>query len=140
MTGEKREDLGALFSRITRRLVTAERPILEGLGLTMWQYIALSRLARRPAATQLELAEAIGYDKTRLIALLDELERQGLITRTPDLADRRARVVELTDKGHQRRLAATAEIRAMEATVLNDFTAAEQRTLVRVLERLAQPD
>jgi hypothetical protein len=41
-------------------------------------------LARQPAGTQLALAEAIRYDKTRLIGLLDELERDGLITRKPD--------------------------------------------------------
>jgi hypothetical protein len=40
----------------------------------MWGYIALSRLARGPAETQLALATAIGHDKTRLIGVLGGLE------------------------------------------------------------------
>src|SRR4051812_50149882 len=83
------QDLAALTARTTRRLIAAERPILKAHGLSMWGYIALSHLAHEPAGTQLALAEAMRYDKTRLIGLLDELEREGLVTREPDPADRR---------------------------------------------------
>ena len=66
-----REDLGALFTRVSRRLIEAERPLLAARGLTMWGYVALSRLARGPAPRQFALAHAMGYDKTRLIKILD---------------------------------------------------------------------
>ena len=79
----EREDLGALFARITARLIDAERPLLSARGLSMWQYIVLSELSRRPAKTQLSLAEAIGYDKTRLIALLDDLEHRDCSCASP---------------------------------------------------------
>jgi len=133
----EREDLGALFARITRRLIAAERPLLKAHGLSMWGYIVLSRLSRRPAATQLALAQAIGYDKTRLIALLDELERDGLIAREPDPADRRAHTVRLTPAGEARHASAQADIRTMEAELLGHLSAAEQRSLLAVLPRLA---
>jgi DNA-binding MarR family transcriptional regulator len=133
----EREDLGALFARITRRLVEAERPLLASHGLAMWDYIVLSRLAQRPSATQLALAQAIGYDKTRLIALLDELERNGLITRTPDPADRRARNVQLTPTGEARHAAARADIRTMEIELLHDLTESQQLALRTTLARLA---
>ena len=103
---DDREDLGALFTRVSRRLIEAERPLLAARGLTMWGYVALNRLARGPAPRQLALAEAMGYDKTRLIALLDALEADGLITRAPDPEDRRARIVRLTPAGRQRHAAA----------------------------------
>src|SRR3954454_1726669 len=132
-----REDLGALFTRVSRRLIAAERPLLAAHGLTMWGYIALSRLVSGPAPTQLALAAAMGYDKTRLIALLDELERDGLITRDPDPADRRARVVHLTAAGRERHAAAVNAIRAMEEELLAALSAAERETLLAVLPRLA---
>jgi DNA-binding MarR family transcriptional regulator len=132
-----REDLGALSARVTRRLIDAERPLLAAHGLSMWAYIALSHLARQPAGTQLGLAEAIRYDKTRLIGLLDELERNGLITRTPDPTDRRARTVNLTPAGKKRHAAAQADVRAMEDEFLGDLSATERDRLRRVLARLA---
>jgi DNA-binding MarR family transcriptional regulator len=133
----EREDLGAQFARITQRLIDAERPLLAEHGLTMWAYIVLSHLARRPAGTQLALARAIGYDKTRLIDLLDRLERDGLITRRPDPADRRARIVELTGDGRRRHAAAQADVHAMEDTLLGDLSASDRDGLRRVLRRLA---
>ena len=68
------EDLGALLARLLRRVIDAERPLLEAEQLSMWQYIVLAELGRAPASSQLDLARRIGYDKTRLIALLDTLE------------------------------------------------------------------
>ena len=133
-----REDLGALFTRVSRRLIEAERPLLAARGLTMWGYVALARLADGPAPRQLALAEAMGYDKTRLIALLDGLEADGLITRSPDPADRRARVVRLTAAGRRRHAAAVADIRDMEETVLAELSAHERDTLLAVLPRLAR--
>jgi DNA-binding MarR family transcriptional regulator len=132
------DDLGALFSRVTRRLVEAERPLLAAHGLSMWGYVVLSRLAAAPAQTQLRLATAIGYDKTRLIALLDELETAGLVTRAPDPADRRARRIHITEQGRATHAAAVADIRAMEESVLAVLTAAERETLRSVLGRLAR--
>jgi DNA-binding MarR family transcriptional regulator len=132
----EQEDLGSLFARITRRLIDAERPLLDAHGLSMWAYVALSYLARQPAGTQLALARAIRYDKTRLIGLLDELEADGLIARTADPTDRRARIVTLTEAGAARHAAARVDIRAMEDEFLEDLNAAERTRLRRTLARL----
>jgi DNA-binding MarR family transcriptional regulator len=133
----KRQDLGAVFARITRRIIEAERPILDRHGLSMWGYIALSRLADGPAGTQLALAEAMGHDKTRLIPLLDQLESDGLVTREPDPSDRRARIVRLTAAGRARLRAARAAIRTMEHDLLSGFGSTERRSLREFLDRLA---
>lgn len=131
------EDLGALFARVTRRLIDAERPLLHARGLSMWAYVALTHLSRAPAPTQIALAEQMGYDKTRLIPILDQLADEGLIERTPDPEDRRARIVQLTAAGRARHLEARADIRAMEGEILDGLSEAEQTTLREVLARLA---
>ena len=115
---EDEQDLGALLARLTRRVIDAERPLLEAEQLSMWQYIVLAELGRGSAASQLDLAQRIGYDKTRLIALIDDLAGRALITRTPDPTDRRARAVGLTDRGAAKLAAARRLIRAMEAELL----------------------
>src|SRR6188472_2019847 len=101
-----------------RRLIEAERPLLAGHRLTMWEYVVLTHLARGPAETQLALATAVGHDKTRLIGVLDGLESEGLITRRPAVDDRRARRVAITPAGRERHAAAGADIRAMEDELL----------------------
>lgn len=134
-----REDLGALLARAARRLVDAERPLLAAHGLSMWDYVVLSHLAREPAGTQLALARAIGYDKTRLIGLLDALERDGLVARTPDPADRRARIVSLTPAGATRHAAAQGDVRAMEDELLSDLSPTARRRLLATLTELTGP-
>jgi DNA-binding MarR family transcriptional regulator len=131
------EDLGSLFGRITRRLIAAEEPLLRAHGISMWGYGVLTRLAEQPGVNQLGLATAIGYDKSRLIALLDELERDELIVREQDPADRRHRRVRLTPTGETRLSAVRTDIRALEAELLAELPAAERRSLISTLERLA---
>src|SRR5882757_4592645 len=114
------EDLGALLARATRRVLDEERPVLAAHDLSMWAYIVLSRLAASPAESQLALAGEIGYDKSRLIPLLDGLEGEGLIARAPDPADRRAKIVTLNAAGRKRHAEARRAIRAMERRLLPD--------------------
>lgn len=137
MSETDREDLGALFSRVSRRLIDAEQPLLATQGLSMWEYIALSRLNGRPAPNQLTLAREMGHDKTRLIGLLDGLQQRGLISREPDPADRRSHRVSITSTGRKRHAAARAAIRSMESDFLADLDKSEQAALLSLLPRLA---
>ena len=131
------QDLGALFGQITRRLIEAERPLLRAEGLTMWEYIVLSELARHTAPSQLVLARWIRYDKTRLIALIDGLDERDLIRRTTDPADRRAHTIALTDRGAAVHARARERVRAMETDLLASFTDHERAVLRSLLGRLA---
>jgi DNA-binding MarR family transcriptional regulator len=103
----------------------------------MWGYVVLSRLAAAPAETQLSLAQAIGYDKSRLIGLLDGLEAEGLLTREPDPDDRRAKIIALTDAGRKRYEAARRDIRRMERRLLAEVEPADADRLRRLLVLLS---
>ncbi|MBO0812024.1 MAG: winged helix DNA-binding protein [Microlunatus sp.] len=85
----------------------------------MWDYVVLAALTTGPSPTQTELAAATRRDKTRLIRNLDRLEERGLLTRRPDPADRRNRIVELTPAGRQLVADCRADIRAMEEDLLS---------------------
>ncbi|MFJ7216094.1 MarR family winged helix-turn-helix transcriptional regulator [Amycolatopsis sp. NPDC098790] len=131
------DDLGALCAGAGRALAEAERPVLESHGLTMWQYVVLSALSPGAAPSQLVLAQQIHYDKTRLIALLDGLEAAGLVSRAPDPADRRARVVRLTELGIERHTAVRDAVRELEERKLAGLSAEERRVLRAALAHLA---
>jgi DNA-binding MarR family transcriptional regulator len=136
----EREDLGARLAKSTRRIIASERPVLTRHGLSMWEYIVLSSLSVRPSGTQLALADAIGYDKTRLIVILDALESEGLLVREPDPADRRARIVALTPAGEAKVRNARDDIHAMEDKLLGELSSRERAALDRALSRLVVVD
>ena len=132
----QRHDLGASFVRLARAIIEAETPILRAHDVEMWDYVVLSALESAAAPTQSELAAAVHRDKTRLIPILDRLEARGLLSRTPDPADRRNRVVALTEEGRALVQACRADIRAMEADFLAAVPPAKRRTFIEVLDQL----
>ena len=94
-------------------------------------------MADQDGRTQAALAQVIGADKTRIIATLDELQRAGLITREPDPADRRARLLSITQSGQQTRLAAQTEIQANESRILSRLPAADRQAFLRAAQTLS---
>jgi len=61
-----------------------------------------------------DIAEQAGVTKQTAGALVDELEANGYVTRKPDQADARARLVVLTDRGERLCGTAAAEIAKVE--------------------------
>lgn len=131
-----RPDLAAMMVRLSRALVAAERPVLDAHGVSMWGYIVLSALADEPMRTQAALARAIGADKTRIIADLDDLQERGLIEREPDPADRRVRLLRLTAAGRELHAAVRGAIRAEEDRLMGGLPAADKRLFLRTLQAL----
>ncbi|MCC3328716.1 MarR family winged helix-turn-helix transcriptional regulator [Nocardia abscessus] len=132
-----RPDLAAMIAPLIRTLMAAELPILERHELSMWGYSVLLGLGAEPVYTQAALAKAIGADKTRIIGVLDELQRRGLITREPDPTDRRVNLVSITDVGRALRDRAQRDIQAGEDRLLEQLPEPDRRTFLRALRTLS---
>ena len=75
-----------------------ERSVVEaGLSLTPGELRALAYVSRFEGSRQAVLAERMGVEPMTMSAYLDRLEGRGLIARTVDSNDRRAKVVKTTD-------------------------------------------
>ncbi|RII20918.1 Transcriptional regulator HosA [Streptomyces sp. YIM 130001] len=131
-----RPDLAAMVVPLGRALTAAEQPVLDTHGLTMWAYAVLSHLDETPLRTQAALAGAIHADKTRIIAVLDDLEARGLLTREPDPADRRARLLSLTPEGRRLRDTVRDGIQQEEAHLLERLPPADRAAFLRSLRTL----
>jgi DNA-binding MarR family transcriptional regulator len=129
-----------MLAPLIRELIAAELPVLEANGLSMWGYSVLVALDRSAIRTQAALAEAIGADKTRIIAILDELQEKGLIERVPDPDDRRARLLEITKEGRRAKEATQTAIQRGEERWLGALSAADRATFLRVLQELSGVD
>lgn len=121
---------------LVRELIALELPVLAAHDVSMWGYSVLTALDDTPVRTQAALAEAIGADKSRIIGTLDELQQAGLIERTPDPADRRARLLSITPQGRRVRRTVRKEIQAQEEQVLTTLAPADRKTFVRILQEL----
>ncbi|MEA5359444.1 MarR family winged helix-turn-helix transcriptional regulator [Amycolatopsis sp., V23-08] len=134
----ERPDLAAMLGGLVRTLVALETPVLEEQRLSMWGYVVLSALDDGPVRTQAALAQAIGADKTRIIGTLDELQDAGLISREPDPADRRVRLLEITAAGRERRRAAQDRIQAREEKLLAKLPTTDREAFLRAARMLAE--
>ena len=126
-----------MLAPLIRAMIAAEHPVLEAHGLSMWGYSVLVALDRSAIRTQAALAEAIGADKTRIIAILDELQQNGLIERLADPEDRRARLLAITKEGRRVKDAVQAEIQRGEERWLGTLSATERAVFLRVLQELS---
>jgi DNA-binding MarR family transcriptional regulator len=136
----KRPDLAAMLAPLVRDLVAAELPVLEANGLSMWAYSVLVALDRSAIRTQAALAGAIGADKTRIIAILDELQEKGFIERVADPEDRRARLLAITKEGRKVKEATQAAIQRGEERWLGTLSATDRAVFLRVLQELSGVD
>src|SRR6185437_4150650 len=133
-----RPDLTWLLHRAAQHMRIAFDEAAKAHGLSgARDWLVLSALSTGPRQTQLALAHSLGVDKTTMTSLLDRLEARGLITRSTDSHDRRARIPELTEDGRKVQAEVTRARDHVEAGLLAAFTSQEQDLLRNLLSRLA---
>jgi DNA-binding MarR family transcriptional regulator len=93
-------------------------------------------VAANPGIAQIELGTHLGIDKASIVALLDRMERAGLLARRRSTRDRRRQGVFLSDRGGGALASMLAEIRAEERRIASRFTRAEFEQLLEFLHRL----
>jgi DNA-binding MarR family transcriptional regulator len=131
--------LGFLLGRahLAHRSV-AERA-LASLGLGPKGFGALSILVDEGPLSQQRLGERQGVDRTTTVAVVDELERLGLVERRRDPADRRAYSLHATSKGRRVLRKAGAAIEQAEDEFLAPIATDDRRRLKELLRRLISP-
>ena len=91
-------------------------------------------------ASQQQVAERLGVDRTTMVAILDALEAKGITARRADAEDRRRNVVELTPAGQDVLRQATLASDAAEAELLASLSPEEGDQLRDLLARVLVRD
>jgi DNA-binding MarR family transcriptional regulator len=130
-------ELGWALGTVTRAHLRAAQDVVGGLPGGPRGYQVLAAAATEAAGSQLALGRQLGVDRTVMTYLLDELERAGLVARTPDPSDRRARRITLTDAGRARLCALERSLRAAEEELLAPLDTGERAELRALLLRVA---
>ncbi|MET0233735.1 MAG: MarR family transcriptional regulator [Kibdelosporangium sp.] len=134
-------DVNWLINRAAHGLREAMDAEAIANGTSIRGQIVLTALVQNEGAdarpySQLALGHALGVDKTTMTALLDKLERQGLVVRTPDPTDRRARIPVPTEAGRELQAKLYRQLKAVEERALSPLNLAEQDQLRDMLRRI----
>jgi DNA-binding MarR family transcriptional regulator len=133
-----RAELGLLLRVAHRRASRAADEALRPLGIEGRHLGVLLTLSRRGVLSQTQLVDALGADKSAMVRTIDDLERLGAATRRPDPADRRARLVELTESGRELLAEAQQAARQVADDLFGSFSESEYQLLKNLLTRVTQ--
>jgi DNA-binding MarR family transcriptional regulator len=89
-----------------------------------------------PGIAQIELGTHLGVDKASIVALLDRLERAGLIERRRSTRDRRRQGIFLTDAGASELEALMTQVRQLERHMASRFSKPELDQFLGFLQRM----
>ena len=130
-------DLGWALLAVLRSYREISEALLADLPGGPRGYHVLATATDGEPPRQLALARKLGVDRTVMTYLLDDLEKNGLIERRPDPADRRARRITVTEAGSAALCDVQRALRTAEETLLEPLDPDERPVLRHLLYRLA---
>jgi DNA-binding MarR family transcriptional regulator len=110
--------------------------MLADVGLEARQAGILTTVTELEPMTQKALADALRIDRTTMVALIDDLERRGLVVRKRHPRDRRAFLICPTEAGRAAKQTAVAILDDQQRRFLAPLTHEERLHLAELLNRL----
>jgi DNA-binding MarR family transcriptional regulator len=131
-----RARLGYLLKHAQMGYATFANAALAPYRIDGRELAVLSFLSEQSLLSQQEVAQRLGVDRTTMVALIDALERRGLVERHPHPDDRRKNIVALTAAGRDTMAGATEAADGAERRFLEPLGEAGARQLKDALRTL----
>lgn len=138
MTHQKvSEEFGLCLGQVARLWRAEINRRLQDFGLTEAQWLTLVLLSRfKEPVTQKSLAQANGVREPSMVRMIDRLELEGLVARTPLGDDRRANLLRLTPAAAPK-LARIHEVgEELRAEIFAEIDSADIDACFRIFEHL----
>ncbi len=129
-------DIPFLLARARALSMHNAHAALEPLGLKVRAFSVLWLVCEGLEPSQRELSAFLSLDPSQIVALVDELERRGAVTRQADPRDRRQRIIRPTPAGQRLLRKAHALVETGNDRSLSALTPDERRTLGELLGKL----
>ena len=131
--------LDYLLKHVALRLDELHTQTLAPSDVDARELGVLLALAGHEPGSQHQAPQRLGVDRTTMVAVPDVLEGKGLVTRTPDPADRRRNVIGLTERGTQTVHDAVQASEEAERRLLAPLGSRRQQPFREALAVLAPP-
>ena len=136
LTADDDSHFGYILSDAARLMRTVFDRRVREMGLTRSQWLVLTRLHRRPGASQTELADMLEVEKASAGRMIDRMERNGWVVRRTDAADRRINRIYLSREAERVHARMWVIAQATIDDALVGLTAPERSDLTRLLGRV----
>lgn len=110
--------------------------VLESQDISPGQVGVLLLVRDNPGVNQTRVGNALGIDRSTLVAVIDRLEERELIARTPSPKDRRSHALMLTSAGETYLETMLPRLREHERQIAAGLSNDERRTLISLLARV----
>jgi len=100
------------------------------------EFTFMITLLNIPAITKTELINKMVYDKTTGIELINRLIKQGLITEAENPADKRSKLIHVTEMGRAVLFSSFEELNKVSQIIPGKLDAEELMTLIHLLDKL----
>ncbi len=138
-------DFGVLNELIGYRLRRAQLVFFNrfgdacaDMGISPGLFGVLVIVSRNPGLTQTAIAQALGNDRSAMVAAVDKLESMSLVERRRAKSDRRSYALYLTDEGKGRYQLIEERVLEHERAFSDILNDGEKDKLISVLSRLTE--
>jgi DNA-binding MarR family transcriptional regulator len=125
-----------LLGRAARAAQQLTQERLAQAGMRRGYYGVLAALDEFGPAAQADLGRRLGVDPSDMVAILNELEKAGHVSRVRDAGDRRRNSVTLTEPGREALGRFDQAIAEAQDAVLASFSPDDRERLIGLLEQL----
>lgn len=132
------EQAGHILRRAHQRHAAIFQELIGDSQLTPLQFAALARLRDLGEVSQNQLGRLTAMDAATMQGVIKRLDARGLIVRRPDPDDRRRLILSLSNEGRSVVEGAIANAVRITDETLAPLSAAEQKTLLQLLARIAE--
>lgn len=105
--------------------------------ITPGQFGVLSVINGNPGLSQTQLGNALGIDRSTVVAVIDRLENRGLVMRAASPTDRRSHALKLSEAGVALLHRLEDMVRAHERHIARTLTPEDRQRLIELLDRVA---
>ncbi len=102
------------------------------------EFAVLRAVGLQEGQSQQALGDSLRIPRSRMVGIVDELERRGLLERQPHATDRRVRQLHLTDEGRDLLQQALAQAVAFEKEISAPLSREEREQLLDLLDRIGR--